>query len=56
MYHIGHPILNEAGQPIMDAVNTLILAIAKHFIGDPSKYRDNIQLWQILDAIGCIFV
>lgn len=27
----------------MDALNTLILAIINHFVGDPSKYRDNVQ-------------
>jgi hypothetical protein len=38
----GNIITNEHNQPIEDAVNTLIFAITKHFVGDPSVYRENI--------------
>jgi hypothetical protein len=35
-------ITNEHNQLIEDAVNTLIFAITKYFIGDPVVYRENI--------------
>jgi len=38
----GSIIKNEHNQPIEDAVNTLIFAITKNFIGDPTVYRENI--------------
>ena len=34
------PILNPLGQPIQDAVTTLILTISLHFIRDPSHLKD----------------
>ncbi|QHO12369.1 Polyprotein [Arachis hypogaea] len=32
--------LKDDGEPIPDAVNTLIFTIASHFIGDPSLWKD----------------
>ncbi|QHO58653.1 uncharacterized protein DS421_3g92460 [Arachis hypogaea] len=36
----NEPIIGEDGEPIPDAVNTLIFIIASHFIGDPSLWKD----------------
>ncbi|QHN81876.1 uncharacterized protein DS421_20g690780 [Arachis hypogaea] len=36
----NEPILGDDGEPIPDAVNTLIFTIASHFIGDPSLWKD----------------
>ena len=36
----GQAVKNERGERIEDAVNSLIFAITKHFIGDPDKYRE----------------
>ena len=36
----GTPILDELGNPISDAVATLIHTISLHFIGDPSHLKD----------------
>jgi hypothetical protein len=43
--------MNEHNQPIEDAVNTLIFAITKHFVGDPSVYRENI--YDSLEHLKC---
>jgi hypothetical protein len=47
----GNIIKNEHNQPIEDAVNTLIFAITKHFVGDPSVYRENI--YDSLEHLKC---
>ncbi|XLT03149.1 hypothetical protein HN51_052500, partial [Arachis hypogaea] len=36
----NEPIIGDDGEPIPDAVNTLIFTIASHFIGDPSFWKD----------------
>ncbi|KAG6664269.1 hypothetical protein CIPAW_02G081200 [Carya illinoinensis] len=33
-------IKTEDGQPIEDAVNTLIFILTKHFVGDPSQFKE----------------
>ena len=39
------PILDNLGNPQQDAVDTLVIAITLHFIGDPSVLRDkNVEL------------
>nr|KYP58545.1 polyprotein [Cajanus cajan] len=35
-------IITEKGEPILEAVNTLIMAIVKHFIGDPRIWKDQL--------------
>jgi hypothetical protein len=47
----GNIITNEHNQPVEDAVNTLIFAITKHFVGDPSVYRENI--YDSLEHLKC---
>jgi hypothetical protein len=44
-------VVNEAGQPVQDAVNTLIYVITKHFVGDPTDYRNNI--YDSLEHLRC---
>lgn len=41
----------EAGVEIQDAISTLIFAIAKHFLGDPSKLKD--RSLEILANLRC---
>ncbi|QHO29031.1 uncharacterized protein DS421_7g221780 [Arachis hypogaea] len=36
----NEPIIGDNGEPIPDAINTLIFTIASHFIGDPSLWKD----------------
>ena len=36
----GKVITNDEDKEIPDTVNTLILTIAQHFIGDPSLWKD----------------
>ncbi|KAL1322068.1 hypothetical protein AAHE18_14G169700 [Arachis hypogaea] len=36
----NEPIIGDDGEPIPDAINTLIFTIASHFIGDPSLWKD----------------
>nr|KYP36494.1 polyprotein [Cajanus cajan] len=44
-------IITEKGEPIPDAVNTLIMAIVKHFIGDPSIWKD--RSGELLSNLKC---
>nr|KYP73941.1 hypothetical protein KK1_006602 [Cajanus cajan] len=37
--------------PIPDAINTLIMAIVKHFIGDPSIWKD--RFGELLSNLKC---
>jgi hypothetical protein len=37
----GIPIVDKNGLQIQDAVNNLVFAITKHFVGDPQDYRES---------------
>ncbi|XLU74960.1 hypothetical protein S245_034013, partial [Arachis hypogaea] len=47
----NEPIIGEDGEPIPDAVNTLIFTIASHFIGDPSLWKDRSA--ELLSNLRC---
>ncbi|XLU80029.1 hypothetical protein S245_003449, partial [Arachis hypogaea] len=47
----NEPIIGDDGEPIPDAVNTLIFTIASHFIGDPSLWKD--RLAELLSNLRC---
>lgn len=47
----GQPIKDDDGSNMQDAVATLVSTIAKHFIGDPSKFRDKTS--EILTNLKC---
>ncbi|QHO35805.1 uncharacterized protein DS421_9g278500 [Arachis hypogaea] len=44
-------IIGDDGEPIPDAVNTLIFTIASHFIGDPSLWKDRSA--ELLSNLRC---
>ncbi|XLV02729.1 hypothetical protein S245_017066, partial [Arachis hypogaea] len=45
------PIIGDDGEPIPDAVNTLIFTIARHFKGDPSLWKDRSA--ELLSNLRC---
>ncbi|QHN98931.1 uncharacterized protein DS421_13g393610 [Arachis hypogaea] len=45
------PIIGDDGEPIHDAVNTLIFTIASHFIGDSSLWKDRSA--ELLSNLWC---
>ena len=45
------PILDELGNPILDAVSALILTISLHFVGDPSHIKD--KNTELLSNLKC---
>ncbi|QHO12782.1 polyprotein [Arachis hypogaea] len=47
----NEPIIGDDGEPIPDAVNTLIFTIASHFIGDPSLWKDRSA--ELLSNLRC---
>ncbi|QHO34698.1 uncharacterized protein DS421_9g269130 [Arachis hypogaea] len=47
----NEPIISDDGEPIPDAVNTLIFTIASHFIGDPSLWKD--RSVELLSNLRC---
>ncbi|XP_057723802.1 uncharacterized protein LOC130939733 [Arachis stenosperma] len=47
----NEPIISDDGEPIPDAVNTLIFTIASHFIGDPSLWKDRSA--ELLSNLRC---
>ncbi|QHO12875.1 uncharacterized protein DS421_15g510670 [Arachis hypogaea] len=47
----NEPIIGDDGEPILDAVNTLIFTIASHFIGDPSLWKDRSA--ELLSNLKC---
>ncbi|QHO49641.1 uncharacterized protein DS421_1g15740 [Arachis hypogaea] len=47
----NEPIIGDDGEPIPDAVNTLIFTIASHFIGDPSLWKDRSA--ELLSNLKC---
>ncbi|QHN79036.1 uncharacterized protein DS421_19g666610 [Arachis hypogaea] len=47
----NEPIIREDGEPIPDAVNTLIFTVASHFIGDPSLWKD--RSTELLSNLRC---
>ncbi|XLU74983.1 hypothetical protein S245_034036, partial [Arachis hypogaea] len=47
----NEPIIGDDGEPILDAVNTLIFTIASHFIGDPSLWKDRSP--ELLSNLRC---
>ncbi|XLS44964.1 hypothetical protein HN51_001829, partial [Arachis hypogaea] len=47
----NEPIIGDDGEPIPDAVNTLIFTIASHFIGDPSLWKD--RSGELLSNLKC---
>ncbi|KAH1265369.1 putative Polyprotein CP [Glycine max] len=47
----GKVITNDDNEEIPDAVNTLIFTIAKHFIGDPSLWKDRSA--ELLSNLKC---
>ncbi|QHN96420.1 Protein FAR-RED IMPAIRED RESPONSE [Arachis hypogaea] len=47
----NEPIIGDDGEPIPDAVNTLIFTIASHFIGDPSLWKDHSA--ELLSNLRC---
>jgi hypothetical protein len=47
----GIPIVDENGLQIQDAVNTLVFAITKHFVGDPADYRES--AYDSLENLRC---
>lgn len=42
---IDQTIFDDYGQPVQDAVSTLIYSISQHFIGDPSVIRDQARIY-----------
>jgi hypothetical protein len=49
--HNGTPIVDENGLQIQDAVNALVFAITKHFVGDPADYRES--AYDSLENLKC---
>ncbi|QHN82230.1 uncharacterized protein DS421_20g693950 [Arachis hypogaea] len=47
----NEPIIGDDGEPIPNAVNTLIFTIASHFIGDPSLWKDRSA--ELLSNLRC---
>jgi hypothetical protein len=47
----GTPIVDENGLQIQDAVNALVFAITKHFVGDPADYRES--AYDSLENLKC---
>ena len=47
----GIPIVDENGLQIQDAVNALVFAITKHFVGDPVDYRESV--YDSLENLKC---
>ncbi|QHO27126.1 Movement protein [Arachis hypogaea] len=47
----NEPIIGDDGEPIPDAVNTLIFTIASHFIGDQSLWKDRSA--ELLSNLRC---
>ncbi|QHO07564.1 polyprotein [Arachis hypogaea] len=47
----NEPIIEDDGEPIPNAVNTLIFTIASHFIGDPSLWKDRSA--ELLSNLRC---
>jgi hypothetical protein len=47
----GTPIVDENGLQIQDAVNALVFAITKHFVGDPADYRES--AYDSLENLRC---
>ena len=47
----GNMVIDTEGDPISDAINTLIFTITKHFIGDPNLWKYNfVELFPILSV------
>jgi hypothetical protein len=47
----GIPTVDENGLQIQDAVNNLVFAITKHFVGDPADYRES--AYDSLENLRC---
>jgi hypothetical protein len=47
----GTPIVDENGLQIQDAINTLVFAITRHFVGDPADYRKS--AYDSLENLRC---